>query len=121
MKRCSQTLHLFLQLLTDSFKEHLTNVLLYHVAVGNVSSSDLADLGITEITMANNENVTINIDETGVMVNDVMVIDPDIFLSNGMLLASFLGEIEVFSPPLLLTISISSFRNCPCSLGSASS
>ena len=35
--------------------------------------------------MANMENVTINIDETGVMVNDVMVVDPDIFLSNGML------------------------------------
>lgn len=51
-------------------------------------------MDITEITMANMENVTINIDETGVMVNEATVVDADIFLSNGML-ASLQGVVEI--------------------------
>lgn len=64
----------------------MQNVLTYHVVGGNVSSTDLSD-GL-EVTMLNDEIVTIAIDGETVTVEDVpggvaTVIAPDIFVSNG--------------------------------------
>lgn len=70
-----------LQLLTDPWKAHLADVLLYHVAGGNVTSDMLSDGQV--ITMANEENVTISIMGSTVMVNDATVVMPDVFASNG--------------------------------------
>jgi uncharacterized surface protein with fasciclin (FAS1) repeats len=72
---------LLAKLLTDPWKAHLTDILLYHVASGTVEAADLMDGMI--ITMANLENVTIST-TMGVMVNTANVVVADIMASNGI-------------------------------------
>jgi hypothetical protein len=86
-----------LQLLEDQWKQHLSEVLLYHVAAGNVSSTDLFD-GMV-VTMLNEENVTVAISGDTVTLNGAANVTlPDIFRDNGVahvinavLVPSFLG------------------------------
>lgn len=61
----------------------LTNILLYHVVPGVVTSAEVVNL--TEATMANGGNVMINVDDNGVMINDSKVIVVDIPARNGVI------------------------------------
>ena len=63
-------------------KTQLTAVLTYHVIAGKVMSTDLTD--DMAVATVQGENVTINLDEGGVMVNDVKVVQADIECSNGV-------------------------------------
>jgi hypothetical protein len=67
--------------LTDPWKAHLNDVLLYHVASGNVTEGDLMDGMI--IGMVNEENVTIST-SMGAMVNTANIVAADIFATNGV-------------------------------------
>lgn len=69
-----------LDLLTNN--EALTEILTYHVAEGNVQSSDLSD-GQT-ISTVNGEEVTVSIMGTTVMINDATVIVADLIADNGV-------------------------------------
>ena len=69
-----------LDLLTNN--EALTEILTYHVADGNVQSSDLSD-GQT-ITTVNGEDVTVSIMGTTVMINNATVIVADLVADNGV-------------------------------------
>lgn len=60
----------------------LSNVLLYHVVPGVVTSSDVVNL--TEATMANSQTVDISVG-SGVMINDANVIVVDIPARNGVI------------------------------------
>lgn len=66
----------------DDWKAHLTEVLLYHVADGNVTSGALSDGQIIE--MKNGENVTIGISGDTVTVNDAEVEVADVLADNGV-------------------------------------
>lgn len=70
-------------LLLDRNKNVLTSILLYHVTVGTTFSSDLLD-GM-EISTLLEEEVTINISDNAVMVNDSNVISADVDTSNGVI------------------------------------
>jgi hypothetical protein len=72
---------LLTKLLTDPWKAHLTDVLRYHVASGNVTAGDLMDGMI--IGMVNEENVTIST-SMGDMVNTANIVAADIFATNGV-------------------------------------
>ena len=63
-------------------KTQLTAVLTYHVVAGKVMSTDLTD--DMAVATVQGENVTINLDEDGVMVNDAKVVQADIECSNGV-------------------------------------
>lgn len=63
-------------------KTQLTAVLTYHVVAGKVMSTDLTD--DMAVATVQGENVTINLDEGGVMVNDAKVVQADIECSNGV-------------------------------------
>ena len=63
-------------------KTQLTAVLTYHVIAGKVMSTDLTD--DMAVATVQGENVTINLDEGGVMVNDAKVVQADIECSNGV-------------------------------------
>ena len=74
---------MFRQLLEPAWVLHLTDVLLYHVASGNVTSSDLMD-GMV-VTMVNEENITVGIDGSTVTINEsAMVVAVDVFADNGV-------------------------------------
>jgi len=62
--------------------ETLSNILLYHVVAGKVTSSDVVNL--TEATMVNGGTVDITVDG-GVMVNDANVVVVDIMARNGII------------------------------------
>lgn len=62
--------------------ETLSNILLYHVVAGKVTSADVVNL--TEATMANGGTVDISVDG-GVMVNDANVLVVDIMARNGVI------------------------------------
>lgn len=64
-------------------KTQLTAVLTYHVAAGNVMSTDLTD-GMAVATVQG-KNVTITLDNSSVMVNDAKVVQADIKCSNGVI------------------------------------
>ena len=66
----------------EAGKATLTDILLYHVYSGSVTSSDLTD-GATE-TMVNGDDVTFTVGDT-VMVNDATVVTPDVTASNGII------------------------------------
>jgi len=68
--------------LEDQWKAHLTDVLLYHVASGNVSSGQLNDGDVIE--MVNGETVTIDITDGTVTVNGAEVILADQYAENGV-------------------------------------
>ena len=63
-------------------KTQLTAVLTYHVVAGKVMSTDLSD--DMAVATVQGENVTINLDEGSVMVNDANVVQADIECSNGV-------------------------------------
>jgi len=62
--------------------EALSNILLYHVVAGKVTSADVVNL--TEATMANGGTVDITVNG-GVMVNDANVVVVDIMARNGVI------------------------------------
>jgi uncharacterized surface protein with fasciclin (FAS1) repeats len=61
----------------------LTEVLLYHVASGKVTASDV--IGLSEATMVSGEMVDITVMGNNVMVNDANVIITDLEGSNGVI------------------------------------
>jgi uncharacterized surface protein with fasciclin (FAS1) repeats len=61
--------------------ETLTNILLYHVAAGELMAADV--VGLTEIEMVNGDTVSVSVNG-GVMVNDATVIATDILGKNGV-------------------------------------
>lgn len=63
-------------------KTQLTAVLTYHVVAGKVMSTDLTD--DMAVATVQGDNVTINLDEDGVMVNDAKVVQADIECINGV-------------------------------------
>ncbi len=71
-----------LDALLDDPEGLLTTILLYHVAAGEVLSTDLTDGQI--ITTLAGFTVTITINDDGVFVNDAQVIVADIIASNGI-------------------------------------
>jgi transforming growth factor-beta-induced protein len=62
--------------------ETLSNILLYHIVAGIVTSEDVVNL--TEATMVNGGTVDITVDG-GVMVNDANVVVVDIMARNGVI------------------------------------
>jgi uncharacterized surface protein with fasciclin (FAS1) repeats len=64
-------------------KTQLTAVLTYHVVAGKVMSTDLTnDMAVKTVQ---GENVTITLDDGGVMVNDAKVVQADIVCTNGVI------------------------------------
>jgi transforming growth factor-beta-induced protein len=61
----------------------LTDILLYHVVVGEALSTDLSD-GMTIETVGGGM-LTVSISDAGVMINDAMVVTADIMTSNGVI------------------------------------
>ncbi|HPT19332.1 MAG TPA: fasciclin domain-containing protein [Methanothrix sp.] len=64
-------------------KTQLAAVLTYHVAAGKVMSTDLTD--DMSVATIQGENVTINLEDGNVMVNDAKVVQADIDCSNGVI------------------------------------
>lgn len=69
-------------LLKPENKQQLVDILTYHVVSGAVRSSDLSD-GMTAPTV-NGAPITVSIQEGRVMINDAMVVTPDVEASNGV-------------------------------------
>ena len=61
----------------------LTDILLYHVASGSVSSSALSDGMVVE--MLNGNNVKFSVNSSSVKINGVNVTTPDVMSSNGII------------------------------------
>jgi transforming growth factor-beta-induced protein len=86
-------------LLTDTFSQHLSNVLLYHVLGAVVLAGDLSDGQVA--TALNGEDLTIGIDGDGAvtLVNGAgtatPIIDTDILASNGV--AHVIGGVLLLS------------------------
>ena len=72
-------------LLLPENKEALTSILTYHVANGDVASSDLTD-GQVIPTLLDGQDVTVKImmDDGTVMINDAHVVIPDVDTTNGV-------------------------------------
>jgi len=71
-------------LLLPENKEALTSILTYHVANGDVASSDLTD-GQVIPTLLDGQDVTVKIMGDGtVMINDAHVVIPDVDTTNGV-------------------------------------
>ena len=64
-------------------KTQLTEVLTYHVVAGKVMSTDLTD--DMSVATVQGENVTITLDDEGVMVNEAKVVQADIECINGVI------------------------------------
>ena len=67
--------------MTDPWKKHLEEVLLYHTAPGSLDSTAVA--GLTSLTMANGEDVTITVGGGNVIVNEATVTAEDVPAING--------------------------------------
>ncbi len=64
--------------------EQLEQILLYHVAEGEVMSADLSDG--QQVTTIQGGTVTVGIDDGGtVTINDATVVQPDVEASNGVI------------------------------------
>ena len=70
-------------LLADT--DALTNILLYHVVDGKVLAADVMGLNGQEVATFANENIMVQADDMGVMINDANVIIADIEGSNGVI------------------------------------
>jgi uncharacterized surface protein with fasciclin (FAS1) repeats len=64
-------------------KSLLTDVLLYHVALGELTSEEVAYLG--ELRMANGDLSTISVRDGSPYINDARIIATDIMASNGVI------------------------------------
>ena len=71
-------------LLEDDGKAALSSILLYHVASGNVSSSELMD-GQEIATLNEGKTVTVSIMDSTVMIEQSTVVTPDLFVANGVI------------------------------------
>lgn len=71
-------------LLTPEMSETLADILLYHVVEGKVLSSSLVD-GMNVTTLQGEYLEITLVNETAVMINDVMVVAADILASNGVI------------------------------------
>jgi uncharacterized surface protein with fasciclin (FAS1) repeats len=69
-------------LLKPENKATLVSILTYHVVAGKVKSTDLSN-GMKAATV-NGANVTVTINNMGVMINDAKVTAADIMASNGV-------------------------------------
>lgn len=63
----------------------LADILLYHVVPKKVTASTVVTLDGEMVTMANGGEVTITVDDNGVMVNDANVVAVDIMARNGVI------------------------------------
>merc|ERR1740124_204302 len=69
-------------LLNADYKDELTTVLQYHVAEGNVASTDLTNN--QEITTLQGSNITVTISGNVVKINEATVGPADVSASNGV-------------------------------------
>lgn len=72
-------------LLKPSNKDTLKDILLYHVAKGNLSSKDVLKLDGKEITLENGKTAKISVKNGEVYINDSKVIITDIKANNGII------------------------------------
>lgn len=72
-------------LLKPENKETLKDILLYHVAKGNLSSKDVLNLDGKDITLENGKTAKISVKDGEVFINDSKVIITDIKASNGVI------------------------------------
>lgn len=72
-------------LLKPENKDALTNILLYHVAKGNLSAKDVANLDGKDLTLANGKTAKITVKNGEVFINDAKVIITDIKAKNGVI------------------------------------
>jgi uncharacterized surface protein with fasciclin (FAS1) repeats len=70
-------------LLADT--DALTKILLYHVVDGKVMAADVAGLNGQEVATISGEEIQVQADDKGVMINDANVIITDIEGSNGVI------------------------------------
>lgn len=70
-------------LLKPENKETLKDILLYHVAKGNLSSKDISKLNGKELALANGKKVKVTVKNGDVFLNDSKIIIVDIKASNG--------------------------------------
>ena len=70
-------------LLKPENKETLKDILLYHVAKGNLSSKDISKLNGKELALANGKKVKVTVKDGDVFLNDSKIIIVDIKASNG--------------------------------------
>lgn len=72
-------------LLKPENKETLTNILLYHVAKGNLSAKDIVNLDGKELTLQNGKTAKVTVKNGEVFINDAKVIITDIKAKNGVI------------------------------------
>jgi len=70
-------------ILTSDGDGDLTEVLLYHVLDGQITSTSLSN--DQSIATLNGANIEVSIDENGIFINDAQVTTPDIVASNGVI------------------------------------
>lgn len=71
------------ELVKPENKQQLTDILLYHVVPGAVTSADVA--GLTSATTVLGQDIAIKVDMGNVYINDAQVIITDIETSNGII------------------------------------
>lgn len=69
-------------LLLPENKETLQQILTYHVVASEVPSSDIAPGAVPTVA---DEDVTLSVDDSTVMVNEATVVQPDVMASNGVI------------------------------------
>ena len=62
----------------------LAGILKYHVVSGSILSTDLSQ-GITNVTTLQGSNITVNVDSTGVFINNAKVTVADVLCTNGVI------------------------------------
>lgn len=72
-------------LLKPENKDTLKDILLYHVASGNLSSKDVSKLDGKEIALENGKTAKISLKDGEVFINDSKVIITDIKANNGVI------------------------------------
>ncbi|MDV4151054.1 fasciclin domain-containing protein [Clostridium sp. AL.422] len=70
-------------LLKPENKDTLKNILLYHVAKGNLSSADILKLDGKKLTLLNGKTANITVKDGAVFINNAKIIITDIPASNG--------------------------------------
>lgn len=67
----------------DIPRKTLTNILLYHVAKGTLTSGDVVSM--ESIKMANRQYTTISVTDSGVFINESQIIAVDVMADNGVI------------------------------------